>query len=164
MYSVNCTMYPAQVVCCTLCLCMAVAVLSSVSLVYLTFIVYKPAIKVQYTAYSTLHTAHCSLSTAHCTLHTAHYKLHTTNNSLYTVYSMVYLSFIVNKSDMVLLWYNTLCTAHTLCLYCSVPGAPVRVAGPTCGLYHRGEEGGGWGGLQVNSVVQRTLYYRCTVV
>ena len=29
--------------CCSLCLCMACAVLSSVSLVYLTFIVYMPA-------------------------------------------------------------------------------------------------------------------------
>ena len=34
---------PEKVVCCGLCLCMAVAVLSSVSLVYLTFIVYLPA-------------------------------------------------------------------------------------------------------------------------
>ena len=34
---------PEKVVCCTLCLCMAVAVLSSCSLVYLTFIVYLPA-------------------------------------------------------------------------------------------------------------------------
>ena len=36
---------PEKVVCCTLCLCMAVAVLSSCSLVYLTFIVYLPAQK-----------------------------------------------------------------------------------------------------------------------
>ena len=35
--------HPEKVVCCTLCLCMAVAVLSSCSLVYLTFIVYLPA-------------------------------------------------------------------------------------------------------------------------
>ena len=34
---------PEKVVCCSLCLCMACAVLSSVSLVYLTFIVYMPA-------------------------------------------------------------------------------------------------------------------------
>ena len=34
---------PEKVVCCSLCLCLAVAVLSSVSLVYLTFIVYMPA-------------------------------------------------------------------------------------------------------------------------
>ena len=36
---------PEKVVCCSLCLCLAVAVLSSVSLVYLTFIVYLPAKK-----------------------------------------------------------------------------------------------------------------------
>ena len=34
---------PERVVCCSLCLCLAVAILSSVSLVYLTFIVYMPA-------------------------------------------------------------------------------------------------------------------------
>ena len=34
---------PEKVMCCSLCLCMACAVLSSVSLVYLTFIVYIPA-------------------------------------------------------------------------------------------------------------------------
>ena len=34
---------PERVVCCTLCLCMAVAVFSSVALVYLTALVYVPA-------------------------------------------------------------------------------------------------------------------------
>ena len=34
---------PERVVCCTLCLCMAVAVFSSVALVYLTALVYMPA-------------------------------------------------------------------------------------------------------------------------
>ena len=34
---------PEKVLCCSLCLCLAVAVLSTVSLVYLTFIVYMPA-------------------------------------------------------------------------------------------------------------------------
>ena len=34
---------PERVVCCTLCMCMAVAVFSSVALVYLTRIVYVPA-------------------------------------------------------------------------------------------------------------------------
>ena len=36
---------PEKAVCCTICLCLAVAVLSSVSLVYLTFMVYLPAKK-----------------------------------------------------------------------------------------------------------------------
>jgi hypothetical protein len=35
--------FPERIVCCTLCLCMAVSVFSSVALVYLTALVYMPS-------------------------------------------------------------------------------------------------------------------------
>ncbi|XP_023328949.1 uncharacterized protein LOC111701769 [Eurytemora carolleeae] len=61
---------PERAVCCGLCLCMAVAVLSSVSLVYLTAIVYMPAKRelesglldqpAMCTTVNSLHTDHCA--------------------------------------------------------------------------------------------------------